>query len=70
MSIPGGWLGTARDFRLLQDYKATGLSPEQIMQMKRGALPVDEDRAPLPPLNTWHFAGDTSAAMGLLEEEG
>lgn len=49
---------TKDEFKEYQAYKATGVTPEEIIAWQKGVYPDDEDRAPLPPLSTTDFAYD------------
>ena len=42
------WILNNEDYREYQAYKATGLTPNDLQQIKAGLLPDNEDRAPLP----------------------
>lgn len=42
------WILRSDEYREYQAYKATGMTPDEVLALHQGAYPDDEDRAPLP----------------------
>lgn len=52
------WILSSDEYMEYQAYKATGMTPNEVLALRHGVYPDDEDRAPLPPLSTPDFAYD------------
>lgn len=47
------WAMKPSDRQELEEYRSSGLTPAQVKELAQGVYPDSEDRAPMPPLNTF-----------------